>query len=63
MRYVIGFIVGVAVTIGGAAIYDNMGPGSASPLVNWTTANDLQRTTVDYVRGQVDRLAKQLGII
>jgi hypothetical protein len=63
MRYVIGFIIGVALTIGAAAAYDNMGPGAASPLVNWTTANDLQRTTVDYVRGQVDRLAKQLGII
>ena len=63
MRYVIGFIVGVAVTVGGAAAYDNMGPGASSPLVNWTTANDLQRTTVDYVRAQVDRLAKQLGII
>jgi len=63
MRYVIGFIVGVALTIGGAAIYDNMGSGGSSPLVNWTTANDLQRTAVDYVRVQVDRLAKQLGII
>ena len=62
MRYVIGFIVGVAVTVGGAAVYDNMGPGTASPLVNWTTANDLQRTTVDYVRDQVARLAKQVGI-
>ena len=63
MKYVIGFIVGVAVTIGGAAIYDNMGPGTGKSLVNWTTANDLQRTTVDYVRAQFDRLAKQLGII
>jgi hypothetical protein len=63
MKYVIGFIVGVAVTIGGAAIYDNMGPGADKALVNWTTANDLQRTTVNYVRAQFDRLAKQLGII
>jgi hypothetical protein len=63
MKYVIGFIVGVAVTIGGAAIYDNMGPGPDKALVNWTTANELQKTTVDYVRAQFDRLAKQLGII
>ena len=63
MKYVFGFIVGVAVTIGGAAIYDSMGPGTGKALVNWTTANDLQRTTVDYVRSQFDRLAKQLGII
>lgn len=63
MRYIMGFIVGVALTIGGAAIYDSMGPGTANPLVNWTNANDLQRTTVDYVKAQIDRLAKQLGII
>jgi hypothetical protein len=63
MKYVIGFIVGVAVTIGGVAVYDNMQPGAANQLVNWTNANDLQRNTVDYVKAQVDRLAKQLGII
>jgi hypothetical protein len=62
MRYLIGFIVGVVVTIGGAAAYDKMGPGTSSPLVNWTTANDLQRDTVDYVRDQVVRLARQIGI-
>jgi hypothetical protein len=62
MRYVIGFIVGVAITIGGAAAYDNMKAGASDPLVNWTTANSLQRETVDYVRDQVARLAKQIGI-
>ncbi len=63
MKYVIGFIVGVVLTIGGAWLYDTMGSGMASPLVNWTTANELVRTTVSDVRVQVDRLAKQLGII
>jgi hypothetical protein len=63
MRYVIGFIVGVAVTIGGAAVYDNMGAAATGPLVNWTAANSLQKNTVEYVRVQFDRLAKQLGII
>jgi hypothetical protein len=58
MRYIIGFIVGVALTVGGAAIHDNMEPGASRPLVNWTTANDLRQTTVDYVRGQFDRLVK-----
>jgi hypothetical protein len=58
MRFVIGLIVGVALTIGGAAIHDNMEPGASSPLVNWTTANGLRQTTVDYVRGQFDRLVK-----
>jgi hypothetical protein len=63
MKYFIGFIVGIVLTIGAAAVYDNMGPGAANPLVNWTAANDLQRNTVEYVKAQIDRLAKQLGII
>jgi hypothetical protein len=63
MKYVIGFIIGVALTVGGAWLYDNMGSGVASPLVNWTTANALMNTAVGDVRSQVDRLAKQLGII
>lgn len=58
MRYVIGFIIGVALTVGSAWIYDNVGSGTSSPLVNWTTANDLQKQTVDYVRDQFDRLVK-----
>lgn len=64
MKSFMGFIIGVAVTIGGAAAYDNIGPGStANPLVNWTAVNDLQRSTVSYVSDQVGRLAKQLGVI
>ena len=63
MKSFIGFIVGVAVTIGGAAIYDSMGPGATgNPLVNWTAVNELQKSTVAYVSDQVGRLAKQLGI-
>jgi hypothetical protein len=55
MQFIFGLIVGVALTIGGAAIHDNMKPG---PVVNWTTADDLQKTTVNYVRVQFDRLVK-----
>jgi hypothetical protein len=62
MKYVIGFIVGVALTIGGAWLYDNAHAGAASPLVNWTAASDLVRTAVDDVVVQLGRLAKQLGI-
>jgi hypothetical protein len=58
MNYVIGFIIGVALTIGGAWIFDNAGAGTAKPLVNWTTANDLVRTAVDDVKFQFDRLVK-----
>ncbi len=63
MNYVIGFIVGVALTIGGAWVYDTMGSGTTTPLVNWTNANELVKTAVGDVRFQMDRLAKQLGII
>lgn len=66
MRYVIGFIVGVVLTVGGAAVYDHLGPGTFNPLVNWTTAHELEKASYQYVREQVDvlvdRLAKQLGI-
>ena len=58
MRFILGLIVGVALTVGAAAIHDNMEPGAASPLVNWRTANDLSQTTVNYVRDQFDRLVK-----
>ena len=33
MRFIFGLIVGVALTIGSAAIHDSMEP---SPVVNWT---------------------------
>ena len=55
MRFIIGLIFGVVLTVGGAAIHDNMAP---NPLVNWATANVLRQTTVDYVKGQFDRLMK-----
>jgi hypothetical protein len=58
MRFILGLIVGVVLTVGGAAIHDNIEPGASSPLVNWTAANDLRQTTVDYVRAQFDRLVK-----
>jgi len=58
MRFIFGLIVGVGLTIGGAAIHDNMDAGASKPLVNWTTANELQQTAFDYVRSQFDRLMK-----
>jgi len=53
MRFIFGLIVGVALTIGSAAIHDSMEP---SRVVNWTTADNLQKTTVNYVLAQFDRL-------
>ena len=56
MRFILGLIVGVALVVLGAYIYDNSEQGATRPLVNWTNANALQRETYDYVRTQFDRL-------
>lgn len=58
MRFILGLIVGVVLTVGAAAIRDSMVEPGASKLVNWTTADDLRQTTVNYVRDQFDRLVK-----
>ena len=60
MRFVIGFIAGAVLTIGAAAIHDYVEPGASKPLVNWTTANELQHATIDYVRSQIDRLMSMI---
>jgi hypothetical protein len=59
MRFILGLIVGVGVMIGGAWTHDNVvEPGK--PLVNWTTANEMQQATIDYVRLQIDRLMSMI---
>jgi hypothetical protein len=58
MRFVIGLIVGAALTVGGAYIHDTMESGAAKPLVNWTNAAELEKVAYDYVKAQVDRLVK-----
>jgi hypothetical protein len=58
MRFVIGLIVGAALTFGGAYIHDTMESGAAKPLVNWTNAAELEKVAYDYVKAQVDRLVK-----
>ena len=58
MRFVIGLIVGVALTVGGAYIHDKMESGAAKPLVNWENAAELEKATYDYLKSQVDRLVK-----
>ena len=36
MRFFLGLILGIALTIGGAYVVDNMGSGpGARPMVNW----------------------------
>jgi hypothetical protein len=58
MRFIIGLIVGAALTVGGAFIHDTMESGAAKPLVNWTNAAELEKATYDYLKSQVDRLVK-----
>jgi hypothetical protein len=58
MRFVIGLIVGAALTVGGAYIHDTMESGAAKPLVNWTNTAELEKVAYDYVKAQVDRLVK-----
>ncbi len=58
MRLIIGLILGAVLTIGGAFIHDTMESGAAKPLVNWTNAQELEKTTVDYLKAQADRLIK-----
>jgi hypothetical protein len=58
MRFILGLILGAALTVGGAFIHDTMESGAAKPLVNWTNAAELQKVTFDYVKEQVDRLIK-----
>ncbi len=60
MRFILGLIVGVVLMIGCAWIHDNVGSGASKPLVNWTTANEMQQATFDYVRSQIDRLMSMI---
>jgi hypothetical protein len=58
MRFIIGLILGAALTVAGAFIHDTMEAGAAKPLVNWTNAGELEKATFDYVKDQADRLIK-----
>jgi len=57
MRLIFGFIVGVALTIGGAYFYDSRLPaGSRERLVNWDAATDLSRWGMERARQEWDKL-------
>jgi len=58
MRFILGFIVGIVLTILGAYIHDSLEAGAAKPLVNWTNVADLEQAGYDYVKAQFDRLMK-----
>jgi hypothetical protein len=56
MRFILGLIVGAVLVVGGAYIHDSMEANAAKPLVNWTTAGELERATFGYLKNQFDRL-------
>jgi hypothetical protein len=58
MRFILGLIVGILLTIGGAFIHDSLDAGAAAPLVNWTNVSTLQHATFDSLKAQFDRLVK-----
>jgi hypothetical protein len=58
MRFILGLIVGAALTVAGAFVHDTMDPGAAKPLVNWTNAAELQKATFEYVKVQAENLIK-----
>ncbi len=58
MRFILGLIIGAALTIGGAYVHDSMEGGTAKPLVNWTTVSEVERASFDYLKAQFDRLMK-----
>ena len=59
MRSIFAFILGIAVTVGGAYLRDAYFAGdSARPLVNWPEVADSSRATIDFARTQWDRLTR-----
>jgi len=59
MRFLLGFVVGAAVTIGGAYLHDAAvpeAPGTTKRLVNWDAAGEFARWTVDRAREEWDKL-------
>ena len=58
MRVALGFILGVAVTVGGVFIYDTTQPFAANPIVNWSNAVERKDYLVEYFAARFDRLLK-----
>ena len=60
MRTIVGFLLGVAVTIGAAYVHDTAAAGTAAkPLVNWDQVGGVTRDAVDAARLQWKRLTER----
>jgi hypothetical protein len=65
MRLLLGMIIGIGLTIGGAYLYDSMGgttEGSTGatatrPMVNWDVVDKNWQRTTSRVKREWDRLA------
>ena len=60
MRSIFAFILGIAVTVGGAYLRDAYFAGEFRPnrSVNWPEVADSSRATIDFARTQWDRLTR-----
>jgi hypothetical protein len=62
MRTILAFILGIAVTIGGAYIYDTFMAGSgatARPMVNWDVVKDNVSSVVEGAHAQWNKLTSK----
>ncbi|HMF21528.1 MAG TPA: hypothetical protein VKG24_05320 [Pseudolabrys sp.] len=61
MRVLIGIILGVILTIGGAYLYDShtaaAAPGAERPMVNWDVVNTNWNRLTERARAEWTRLA------
>jgi hypothetical protein len=58
MRLFLGIILGSALTIGGAYLYDSSAGSGQKPMVNWETVNANAKTAMAAAREQWDKLTK-----
>lgn len=60
MRFIIGILVGAALTVAGAYIHDSPLPdGSNERLVNWTAASDFSSQALERAREEWNRLTSK----
>jgi hypothetical protein len=64
MRFLLGIIVGIGFTVGGAYLYDSLGTRDTSstataarPMVNWDVVDTNWQRATSRVRREWDRLA------
>ena len=58
MRVFFAFLLGIAVTIGGAFVRDAMVTPPAQRFVNWDVVSESTRGAIDSARAQWDRWMK-----